>query len=165
MIFLFWVVLALLAAGIHLFRTRDQERSGGEVAGIFLRYWLGIAVGLGSLIGGLFHIFDAEQVAREICFTRGDGGFQFENAMGDISIGVAGILCMFIRDPRFWLAVIIVFTIQYWGDTYGHIYQMVENDNHCPDNTGPVLWTDFGSPLVAIVLYALMRRGQRQEPA
>jgi hypothetical protein len=40
----------------------------------------------------MFHIFDGEQVAKEICFTRGDGGFQFENAMGDLSIGVAGFV-------------------------------------------------------------------------
>jgi hypothetical protein len=124
-------------------------------------YWLGIAIGVASILGAAFHVFDAEQVARDICFTRGDGGFQFENAMGDLSIGVAAFLCMFIRDSRFWLAVIIVATIQFWGDAYGHVYQMVENDNHCVDNTGAVLWMDIAGPLVAIVLYALWRRGTR----
>ncbi len=161
MIFFFWPALALVLAGIHLRRHRDQPRTRAQTAGVFLRYWLGYAIGLASIFGALFHIFDAEQVAKEICFTRGDGGFQFENAMGDLSIGVAGILCLFIRDPRFWLAVIIVTTIQYWGDAYGHVYQMIENDNHCTDNTGPVLWMDLISPFVAIVLYGLMRRDER----
>jgi hypothetical protein len=63
------------------------------------------------------------------------------------------------------LAVIIVTTIQYWGDAYGHFHQMIENDNHCTDNTGPVLWMDIIGPMVAIVLYALMRRGGKAEPA
>ena len=85
--------------------------------------------------------------------------------MGDLSIGVAGFVCLFIRDPRFWLAVIIVTTIQYWGDTYGHFHQMIENDNHCTDNTGPVRWMDIIGPMVAIVLYALMRRGGKPEAA
>ncbi|MBU3690677.1 MAG: hypothetical protein FGM38_01325 [Solirubrobacterales bacterium] len=161
MIFIFWVVLAVLAALIHLGRTRGEERAPGEVAGIFLRYWLGIAVGIAGLVGAGFHIFDGEQIAKEICFTRGDGGFQFENAMGDVAIGVVGVLSMFIRNPKFWLAVVIVTTIQYWGDAYGHVYQMIVNDNHCEDNTGLVLWADIWTPLVAIVLYVLMRRGQR----
>lgn len=161
MIFVFWVVLALIPPVVYLVRTRGEDRKPGEIAGHFLRYWLGIAIGVAGVVGAGFHIFDGEQIAREICFTRGDGGFQFENAMGDLAIGVAGILCLFIRDPKFWLAVIIVTTIQYWGDAYGHVYQMIVNDNHCEDNTGLVLWADIWTPLVAIVLYALMRRGQR----
>ena len=48
-------------------------------------------------------------------------------------------------------------SIQYLGDAYGHIYQMVEYDNHCEDNTGPVLWFDIIQPIVAIGLFALMR--------
>ncbi len=132
---------------------------------MLLRWWLGIAIGVASIFGAAFHVFDATDVAREICFTRGDGGFQFENAMGDLSIGVAAFLCIFIRDARFWLAVIIVATIQFWGDAYGHFYQMIENDNHCTDNTGPVLWMDIAGPLVAIVLYVLMGRGRSEETA
>jgi hypothetical protein len=158
----FWPIVALLLAGFHLFRQRGREREPGEVPTVLLRYWLGVAIGIASIVGAAFHVFDAEQVAKEICFTRGDGGFQFENAMGDLSIGVAALLCLFIRDTRFWLAVIIVATIQFWGDAYGHIYQMVENDNHCPDNSGAVLWMDIAGPLVAIVLYLLSRRGGRE---
>jgi hypothetical protein len=161
----FWIALSLGLAGLHIFRRRHEERTHSETAAVFLRYWLGIAIGIASIVGGLFHVFDGTDIAREICFTRGDGGFQFENAMGDIAIGVAGFLCLFIRDPRFWLTVIIIATIQFWGDAYGHVYQMIENDNHCTDNTGPVLWMDIAGPLVAIVLYAVMRRGSTPDAA
>ena len=160
----FWIALSLGIAGLHLIRHRHEERTGSETAAVFLRYWLGIGLGLGSIVGGLFHVFDGTEVAKEICFTRGDGGFQFENAMGDIAIGVAAFLCLFIREPKFWLAVIIIATIQFWGDAYGHIYQMIENDNHCTDNTGPVLWMDIAGPVVAIALYVLMQRGAKPEP-
>ena len=160
MVFLVIIVLSLAAAGIHFLRHRGEIHGAGEVAEVLLRYWLGIAVGVGAIIGSLFHIFDGKEIAEQICFTRGDGGFQFENAMGDMAIGVAGFMCLFIRDTKFWLAVVVVVTIQYWGDAYGHIHQMIVNDNHCVDNTGPVLWTDIATPLVAIILYAVMKRGR-----
>jgi len=154
---LVWPVIALAVGAFHAFRGHEG-RTRGETAGIFLRWWLVIAVGVGGIFGAAFHIFDGKQIAEEICFTRGDGGFQFENAMGDLAIGVAAFLCIWIRHPMWWAAVILVLTIQFFGDGYGHIYQMVENDNHCEDNTGLILWSDFILPIVAIGLFVIMRR-------
>lgn len=157
MTFIFWIVLGLAVGAFHASRGH-ADRSRGENIAIILRWWLGITVGIGSIFGAAFHIFDGVQTAQEICFTRGDGGFQFENAMSDLAIGIAAFLCIWIRHPMFWAAVILVMSIQYLGDAYGHIYQMVENDNHCEDNTGLVLWADFILPIVSIGLFVLMRR-------
>lgn len=157
MIFFFWIALGLGIGLFHASRGREG-RSRGENVAIVLRWWLGITIGLGSLFGAGFHIFDAKDTAEQICFTRGDGGFQFENAMGDLAIGVAAFSCIWIRNPMFWAAVILVMSIQYLGDAYGHIYQMVEYDNHCVDNTGFVLWGDIIMPVVSIGLFVLMRR-------
>lgn len=157
MIFVFWMVLALAVGTFHASRHREG-RTTGETAGIFLRWWLIIAVGVGGLVGAGFHIFDGAGTAKDICFTRGDGGFQFENAMGDLSIAVAALLCIWIRHPMWWAALILIFAIQFYGDAYGHIHQMVEYDNHCVDNTGAVLWSDIVVPTVAIILFAVMRR-------
>jgi hypothetical protein len=159
-IFIFWGVIALLFAGIHLLRHRDQ-REREEVLEWLLVYWLMIAIGLAGIVGGLYHLFDGAEIAEEIGFTRGDGGFQTEVAFGDIAIGVAAFLSRFIRDPMYWLAVLIVATISLWGDGYGHIYQSIEYDNHDPDNTGVVLYTDFLYPLIGIVLYVLWWRARR----
>lgn len=134
-----------------------KERTTQENIAIVLRWWLGIAVGVMSIVGALFHIFDGKDIAEQICFTRGDGGFQFENAMGDLAIDIAAFLCIWVRNPFFWGAVILVFTIQYLGDAYGHIYQMVEYDNHCVDNTGPILWTDILIPIVSVALFFAMK--------
>jgi len=155
---LFWPILGLLVGGFHAMRHREG-RSRSETAFIFLRWWMIIAVGAGAIFGAMFHIFDGKQIAEEICFTRGDGGFQFENAMGDLAIGVAAMACIWIRHPMWYAAVILILTIQFFGDGYGHIYQMVENDNHCEDNTGLILWSDFFLPLGAIGLFALWRSG------
>jgi uncharacterized protein DUF6790 len=159
-IFLFWGVVALAFAGVHILRHKEP-RTRENVTEWLLVYWLMIAIGLGGIVGGLYHVFDGKQIAEEIGFTRGDGGFQFENAMGDIAIGVAAFLSRFIRDPMYWLAILIVATISLWGDGYGHIYQAIEYDNHDPDNTGIVLYTDFLYPLIGIVLYALWWRARR----
>ena len=157
MIFVFWMVLALAVGAFHASRNREG-RSTGETAAIFLRWWLIIAVGVGGLVGVGYHLFDAVETAKEVCFTRGDGGFQFENAMGDLAIAVAALLCIRIRNPMWWAALILISAIQYYGDAYGHIHQMVEYDNHCVYNTGAVLWSDIIVPTVAIALFAVMRR-------
>ncbi|MCB0862017.1 MAG: hypothetical protein KDB66_02260 [Solirubrobacterales bacterium] len=160
--FLFWILVALIGAGIHLARHKDQ-RGTAEVSRVLLMYWLALAIGLGSIFGAAFHVFDAKETAEQIGFVpwnaTGTGAFQFENAMGDLAIGVAGLLCLWIRDAKFWLAVIIIATIQFWGDAYGHIHQMVKYDNHDPDNTGFVLWLDIINPAILIVLYWLLRKG------
>ena len=162
---LIFVVIALVFAGIHLARHRAQIHGSGAVAEVFLRYWLGIAIGLGAILGALAFFADGAQIAKQICFTRGDGGFELENAMGDLAIGVGAFLCLWIRDTKYWLAVIVISSVLLLGDAYGHIHQLVVHDNHCSGNVGVTLYFDILGPLVAIILYALMRRGKRsQEP-
>ena len=114
-------------------------------------------IGVAGIVGGLFHIFDGPAIAKEIGFTRGDGGFQTEVGFGDLGLGLAAVLCVWIRD-RFMLAVLIVAAVSLWGDAYGHIHQAMVNDNHDPDNTGPVLYTDILVPLVGLALYAVRER-------
>jgi len=154
--FIFWILVALIGAGIHLLRHKD-ERGATAVSAVLLMYWLGIAIGIGSIFGAAFHVFDARGTAESIGFVpwnpTGTGAFQFENAMGDLAIGVVGLLCFWIRDRKFWLAAVIFATIQFWGDAYGHIHQMISYDNHEPDNSGIVLWTDILNPAILIVLY------------
>lgn len=159
--FVFWTLVTLGGAGIYLLRHKDQ-RGTAAVAGVLLMFWLGIAIGIGSIFGAAFHVFDAKDTAEQIGFVpwnaTGTGAFQFENAMGDLAIGVAAFLCFWIRDRKFWLAVILIATIQFWGDAYGHIHQMIEYDNHAPDNTGLVLWLDIINPAILLVLYLISGR-------
>lgn len=162
MIFVLYAVVALVGAGIHLLRHRE-DRTPARIVETFLLWWLVVAIGVAGIVGGLYHLFDGPQVAREIGYTRGDGGFQDEVAFGDIALGVAAFLCIWFRD-RYWLAVIVVASISLWGDAYGHIHQAIEFDNHDPDNTGPVLYLDILAPLIAIALYAVRERLQRRAP-
>lgn len=156
-------MIALIGAGIHLGR-HPAERGRATGSRVVLMYWLGIVTGFGMVFAAMFHIFDAESTAEGIGFVpwfpQSTGAFQFENAMGDLAIGVAGLLCFWIRDPKFWLAVIVIATIQLWGDAYGHIHQTVAYDNDAPDNGGAILLYDILSPVVLIVLYLMSGRGR-----
>ena len=163
MIFVFWAVLALAGATIHRWRDK-QPRSRGRTLEIYLLWWLAVALGLAGIVGGLYHLFDGKEIAEEIGYTRGDGGFQDEVGFADLAIGTIGFLSIWFRG-NFWLAVLIVAAISLWGDAYGHIHQEVVNDNHDPDNTGAVLYYDIAAPLIGLVLYGLMRRAGGGEPA
>jgi hypothetical protein len=159
------LILALLSpigAWIHL-RRHPEPRTRERTFEVFLLWWLVVAVGVAGMLGAAAHIFDPTDTAEEIGFTRGDGGFQFENAMGDLAIGVVGILCAKIRNPGFWLAVLLVTAIQYYGDVAGHIYQWLENDNTEPGNVGAPLFFGALVPTVGLLLYGAHRRAARAE--
>jgi len=158
--FIFFSAIALIGAAIHLHRD-DEPRTRARTLEIFLVWWMVVAVGIGSTFGAMFHLFDGPDVAAEIGYTNGDGGFQTEVGFGDLALGVVGILCAFFRD-RFLLAAVIVLSVSYLGDAYGHLHQEAVNDNHDPDNTGLLLVADFVQPLVAIALYGLRERALRR---
>ncbi len=159
--FVFFSAVALVGAAIHLHRD-SQPRSAARTFEILLVWWMVVGVGIGSIMGAMFHFFDGPDVAREIGYTNGDGGFQTEVGFADLAIGVLGVLCIWFRD-RFLLAAVLVVSISYLGDAYGHLHQEAIHDNHDPDNTGLVLWADFIQPLVAIAFYGLRERALRQE--
>jgi hypothetical protein len=155
-IYVLYALVALLGAAVHLWR-HPRDREPARALEVVLLWWIVVTIGIAGIVGALFHLFDGAAIAKEIGFTRGDGGFQTEVAFGDLALGVAAVLCIWFRD-RYWLAVIVMATISLWGDAFGHIHQEVVNDNHDPDNTGPVLYTDILFPLVAIALYAARER-------
>lgn len=161
MIFVAYAAVALAGAGIHLWRHPESRDRTSAVETILL-WWLVVPIGVAGIVGGLFHLFDGPQIANEIGFTRGDGGFQTEVGFGDVALGVAAVICIWFRD-RFWLAVIVVAAISLWGDAYGHVHQAVVNDNHDIDNTASILYTDIVFPLVALLLYGYRERLRRDE--
>jgi len=155
-IYVFYAVVALIGAGVHLWRHPD-DRGTERALGVVLGWWIVVTLGVSGIVGALFHLLDGPGVAKEIGFTRGDGGFQTEVGFGDLALGVAAVLCIWIRD-RYWLAILVVASISLWGDAYGHIHQAAVNDNHDVDNTGPILYTDIFFPLIGIGLYAARER-------
>jgi uncharacterized protein DUF6790 len=106
-IYLLYALVALLGAWVQLWRRPESRPRAIEVV---LLWWLVVTIGVAGIVGALFHLFDGARIAREIGFTRGDGGFQTEVGFGDLALGVAAILCVWFRD-RYWLAIVVVATI------------------------------------------------------
>jgi Family of unknown function (DUF6790) len=159
-IYVVYALVALIGAGVHLWR-HPADRRGTRRIEVVLLWWIVVMIGAAGIVGGLLHLFDGPAIAREIGFTRGDGGFQTEVGFGDLALGLAAAPCIWIRD-RYWLAVLLIAAVSLWGDAYGHIHQEVVNDNHDPDNTGPVLYADILVPLVGLLLYAARERLRRR---
>ncbi len=146
------VLIALVGGFVQARRHRDRL-----AVDVHMVWWMVWVVGVASIVGAGFHIFDGANVAEMIGYTRGNGGFQWENAMGDLAIGVIGIMAYWFRG-NFWLATIVVLTVQYLGDAAGHIYFWVVENNTRSDNIGLPLWTDIMLPIVMWILYFLSRR-------
>ncbi|MGB0972690.1 MAG: DUF6790 family protein [Mycobacterium sp.] len=146
------VLIALVGGFVQTRRHRDRL-----AVDVHMVWWMVWVVGVASIVGAGFHIFDGANVAEMIGYTRGNGGFQWENAMGDLAIGVVGIMAYWFRG-NFWLATIVVLTVQYLGDAAGHIYYWAVENNTRPYNIGLPLWTDIMLPIVIWILYVLSRR-------
>lgn len=141
------VVIVLIGGFVQSRRHKDRL-----AVDIHMVWWMVLVVGIASIVGAGYHVFDGPQTAELIGYTRGDGGFQWENAMGDLAIGVVGVMAYWFRG-HFWLATIVVLTVQYVGDAAGHIYFWVVENNTKPYNIGIPLWTDILLPIVMWALY------------
>jgi len=91
-IYVLYVGIALLGAGIQLWRQKPDERGAERALAVVLLWWIVVTIGAAGIVGALFHLFDGPTIAREIGFTRGDGGFQTEVGFGDLALGVAAVL-------------------------------------------------------------------------
>lgn len=159
-IYAFVGILTVLGIVVSLWRDR-QPRTRARVLELLLLNVLVFAVGVFGVIAFSGHAFKADEIAREIGFPTGNP-FQFEVAIADLTIGVLGLLCIWLRGS-FWLATIIATSVWLLGDAVGHIHELVSHHNHHPGNSGPALWADIAIPLIAIVLYALYRQALARE--
>ncbi len=76
--------------------------------------------------------------------------------MGDLAIGVLGIMAYWFRG-HFWLAMIVVLTTRYVGNAAGHIYYLVVDHRPTPYNFGILLCADIIVPTLMWALYTVSR--------
>ncbi|MFZ0215174.1 MAG: DUF6790 family protein [Candidatus Dormiibacterota bacterium] len=148
-----FVVIALVGFGIHV--ALAKHRSGPRIVELLLLWLFGITMGAVGLFAGLGHTVFAQQTAASIGFPP-NNPFQWEVAWADIALGVLGLICIRRRD--FWWPTAIANAVFLWGAAWGHIYQLVVNGNHHPDNSGPTLYADILIPLAVIVLLIVHQR-------
>jgi len=74
-------------------------------------------------------------------------------AVANLSVGVLGILCYWIRG-NFWVATVIGFSIWWLGAGAVHIREIVASANYAPKNAGATPYMDILVPIVLIALLA-----------
>lgn len=149
--YIFFVALTLVVAVSQIVIAKTP------IVETVLLYFLLIGTGFSSLFSFVGHGFKSEAVAEYIGWPAGNP-FQWEVAVSNLSYGVLGVLCFWLRGD-FWLATIIAVSVFLLGAAYGHIRDIIVNRNLAPGNAGPPLYSDIIKPIVLIVLYTAYRMG------
>lgn len=144
---LLWVA-ALLCAGVAMWREPPPVPRGFVIDRL-LRYLFLFPLGVQGLWAFVGHVFFAEQAAASIGWANTP--FQYEVGVANLGLGLASIYAAF-RGFEARLAVGIVAACFLIGAGIIHIVDIVAQGNLAPGNAGPILVTDFLTPVVILVL-------------
>jgi hypothetical protein len=157
---LFFLVLGLIVGAIHVYLDK-QHRTKRRVAEIFLLWFLVITVGIQGVFAFIGHTVYADTTAASIGWPAGNP-FQSEVAVANLTVGVLGILCYWMRG-NFWTATVIGFSVWFLGDAVVHIKDIVVSANYAPNNAGVTFYLDILVPVILIALLAYYLHVSRQE--
>src|SRR5277367_2315768 len=134
----FFVVVAILGATMHIAFSAKRRSSAVAIAATYLIYLLVIYVGVMGVFTAWAHVFQPERTSASIGWATSP--YEYEVGMADLTVGVLGVLCLkFWAD--FWLATAIANAVWLLGDAVGHVRQMTLNNNHASNNSGIFLVT------------------------
>jgi hypothetical protein len=144
---LLWVA-ALACAGVAIWRE-PRPIMRGFVIDRLLRYLFLFPLGLQGLWAFVGHVFFAEQSAASIGWPGTP--FQYEVGVANLGLGLASLYAAF-RGFEARLATAIAAACFLVGAGIIHIADIVEKGNLAPGDVGPILFTDFLTPAVVLVL-------------
>jgi hypothetical protein len=151
---LLWLA-ALASAAVAIWQgPRPIDRS--FVIDRLLRYLFVFPLGLLGLWAFLGHVFFAEQSAASIGWAPSP--FQYE--VGVANIALAALYAAF-RDFEARLAVAIAVACFLIGAGIEHIRDIVEAGNLALGNAGPIMVTDFLTP-IAVLALLFVANGKRR---
>jgi hypothetical protein len=151
-----FIVLSLVAASFHLALSSRSRTSKAAIAQTYLFYLLFIYVGCMGLLTGYAHVFRPVETSASIGWATSP--YEYEVGIADLTIGVLGILCLWLRG-NFWLATAIANAVWLLGDALGHIREMILRNNHAKNNSGIFLVAELVTPILILIL-ALCHRAQ-----
>lgn len=144
---LLWLA-ALASAAVAVWQgPRPIDR--GFIIDRLLRYLFLFPLGIQGLWGFVGHVFFAERVAQSIGWATSP--FQYEVGVANLGLGLASLYAAF-RGFEARLAVAIAAACFLIGAGIGHIRDIVVAGNLAPGNAGPIMVTDFLTPIVVLVL-------------
>ena len=147
---LLWVA-ALVSAGLAVWRGPRPIRRG-LVVDRLLRYLFVFPLGLQGLWAFFGHVVLPEQTAAAIGWPGSP--FQLEVGMANLGIGLASLYAAF-RGFEARLAASLAAGAFLIGAGVIHIKEILATGNLAPGNAGPIVVTDFLTPIAVFVLLYL----------
>jgi hypothetical protein len=149
---LLWV-LALACAGIAVWREGEPILRS-VVVDRLLRYLLLFPLGVQGVWAFIGHVFFPERAAAAIGWATSP--FQYEVGVANLGLGLAAIYAAF-KDFEARLAVGIAAACFLIGAGIGHVRNILAANDLAPGNAGPIMVTDFLTPIAVLVLLLLDR--------
>lgn len=155
-----WVA-ALLFTAVAVWRGPRPMHLGFAVERL-LRYLFVFPLGLLGLWAFVGHVFFPAQSAAAIGWEPSP--FQFEVGYANLGLGLASLYAAYTTFYAR-VAVAIAASCFLIGAGIGHVHDIVEFGNLTPGNAGPILVTDFLTPMAVIALLLVSaRRPQLKSP-
>jgi hypothetical protein len=146
---LFFALLAVVAASIHLLFSSQRRSSAHAIAATYLIYFLFFYVGVMGVFTAYAHVFRPMQTSASIGWATSP--YEYEVGMADLTVGVLGVLCLWFRG-NFWLATAIANAVWLLGDAIGHLREVTLHNNHAANNSGIFLYAEIITPLLILFL-------------
>jgi hypothetical protein len=147
---LLWVA-ALSGAGIAIWREPPPIMRSFVIDRL-LRYLFLFPLGLQGLWAFLGHVFFPERSAAAIGWATSP--FQFEVGVANLGLALASFYAAF-RGFEARLATAIAAACFLIGAGIGHIEDIVAQGNFAAGNAGPIMVTDFLTPIAVLALLVL----------
>jgi hypothetical protein len=148
-----WVI-ALLCAIIAV-RRGPRPITFGFVVDRLLRYVLIFPLGVQSLWAFFCYVFVPEQSAAAIGWEPSP--FQYEVGVANLGIGLASLYAAYAGFQA--RAAVAVMAMCFLGGAgIGHIRDIAIGGNLAPGNAGPILYTDFLTPIAILFLLFMSTR-------
>ncbi len=153
---MYWIIVfsaSVLGAVVHIIVTGLGPQPVSHIAEVSLIWLLAGFYGLATLMAGLQHLFNSDQIAKSIGWATGSG-FQYELGWAEVGLGVAGFLSIWFRGAYF-LAPGIVGSFLYLGAAFVHYLDLRKKGNVNPGNAGPVFYIDIVAPVIVIAMLVM----------
>ena len=150
---LVWVA-ALLFWGIALWRAPRPVPSAFVVDRL-LRYLFIFPLGVLGLWAFVGHVFFPDRSASMIGWQPSP--FQFEVGCANLGLGLASLYAAY---ATFYARVAVAIAVSCFlvGAGIGHVHDIVTYGNLTPGNAGPILVTDFLTPMAVLALLLVAAR-------
>lgn len=147
-IFISILVLSFVAFAIHLCISK-RHVNARRIVELLLLYQLVFNIGILGFLSFIGLTFLPKVAAAYNAWPT----CPYQQELGNVNLafGVLGILSIWFRE-HFWTATVIGASIWLFGDGIHHLVDSTFSSNFSEGNTGILLYSDLGIPLVLITL-------------